>query len=207
VIADDHADCPEAPPLTAEFLRRRMARAEPAREAADAEAARADGLAAAVLVPIIMDAAPRILLTRRADHLRSHAGQVSFPGGRIDPEDASPEAAALREAWEEVALDPAAVEVIGRLPMHETGTGFVVTPVVGLVRPGVTLRPAAAEVAAILSLRLDLLLDPGQPRRSRVKLKGGEWREFWVWPHDDHHIWGATAAILLSLARRLQGEA
>jgi 8-oxo-dGTP pyrophosphatase MutT (NUDIX family) len=207
VIADDRADPPEALPLTAEFLRRRMARAEPAREAADAEAARADGLAAAVLVPIIMDAAPRILLTRRADHLRSHAGQVSFPGGRIDPEDASPEAAALREAWEEVALDPAAVEVIGRLPMHETGTGFVVTPVVGLVRPGVTLRPAAAEVAAILSLRLDLLLDPGQPRRSRVKLKGGEWREFWVWPHDDHHIWGATAAILLSLARRLQGEA
>jgi 8-oxo-dGTP pyrophosphatase MutT (NUDIX family) len=207
VIADDRADPPEALPLTAEFLRRRMARAEPAREAADAEAARADGLAAAVLVPIIMDAAPRILLTRRADHLRSHAGQVSFPGGRIDPEDASPEAAALREAWEEVALDPAAVEVIGRLPMHETGTGFVVTPVVGLVRPEVTLRPAAAEVAAILSLRLDLLLDPGQPRRSRVKLKGGEWREFWVWPHDDHHIWGATAAILLSLARRLQGEA
>jgi 8-oxo-dGTP pyrophosphatase MutT (NUDIX family) len=141
VIADDRADPPEALPLTAEFLRRRMARAEPAREAADAEAARADGLAAAVLVPIIMDAAPRILLTRRADHLRSHAGQVSFPGGRIDPEDASPEAAALREAWEEVALDPAAVEVIGRLPMHETGTGFVVTPVVGLVRPQRDPRP------------------------------------------------------------------
>jgi 8-oxo-dGTP pyrophosphatase MutT (NUDIX family) len=198
VIADDHADCPEAPPLTAGFLRRRMARAEPAR---------ADGLAAAVLVPIIMEEAPRILLTRRADHLRSHGGQVSFPGGRIDPEDASPEAAALREAWEEVALDPEAVELIGRLPMHETGTGFVVTPVVGLVRPDVALRPAAAEVAAILSLRLDLLLDPRQPSRTRVKLKGGEWREFWVWPHDDHHIWGATAAILLSLARRLRSEA
>jgi 8-oxo-dGTP pyrophosphatase MutT (NUDIX family) len=207
VIADDRAGSPDAPLLTAEFLRRRMARAEPAREAADAEAARADGLAAAVLVPIVMEAAPRILLTRRADHLRSHGGQVSFPGGRIDPEDASPEAAALREAWEEVALDPEAVELIGRLPMHETGTGFVVTPVVGLVRPGVALRPAAAEVAAILSLRLDLLLDPRHPSRSRVKLKGGEWREFWVWPHDDHHIWGATAAILLSLARRLRGEA
>jgi 8-oxo-dGTP pyrophosphatase MutT (NUDIX family) len=189
------------PALTARLLRERMAQAAPAGKSVEAE-----GLAAAVLVPIIMEAEPRILLTRRADHLRSHGGQVSFPGGRIDLEDASPEAAALREAWEEVALDPAAVELIGRLPKHETGTGFLVTPVVGLVRPGVILRPAAEEVAAILSLPLGLLLDPQQPRRSRIKLTGGEWREFWVWPHDDHHIWGATAAILVSLARRLRGE-
>jgi 8-oxo-dGTP pyrophosphatase MutT (NUDIX family) len=195
----------DQPRLTAAFLRRRLAEPEPASAAAEAAAALADGMAAAVLVPIIMEAEPRILLTRRADHLRSHGGQVSFPGGRIDPEDASPEAAALREAWEEVALDPAAVELIGRLPPHETGTGFVVTPVVGLVTPGVVLRPAAAEVAAILSLPLTLLLDPGQPTRSRVKLKGGDWRDVWVWPHDDHHIWGATAAILVSLARRLRG--
>ncbi len=203
----EQAGHPTGPPPTAEFLRRRLAQAEPAGEAAEAEAARAEGLAAAVLVPIIMEAEPRILLTRRADHLRSHGGQVSFPGGRIDPEDASPEAAALREAWEEVALDPAAVELIGRLPVHETGTGFLVTPVVGLVRPGVLLRPEAAEVAAILSLPLSLLLDPRQPSRSRVKLKGGDWREVWVWPHDDHHIWGATAAILVSLAKRLRSEA
>jgi 8-oxo-dGTP pyrophosphatase MutT (NUDIX family) len=194
-------------PLTAGFLRRRLAESEPAVDAAEAAAAQADGMAAAVLVPIIMETEPRILLTRRADHLRSHGGQVSFPGGRIDPEDGSPEAAALREAWEEVALDPAAVEVIGRLPLHETGTGFLVTPVVGLVTPGVALRPAAAEVAAILSLPLGLLLDPSQPTRSRVKLKGGDWRDIWVWPHDDHHIWGATAAILVSLARRLRGGA
>jgi 8-oxo-dGTP pyrophosphatase MutT (NUDIX family) len=203
----EQAGHPAEPPPTAAFLRLRLARAEPAGEAAEAEAARAEGLAAAVLVPIIMEAEPRILLTRRADHLRSHGGQVSFPGGRIDPEDASPEAAALREAWEEVALDPAAVELIGRLPVHETGTGFLVTPVVGLVRPGVVLRPEAAEVAAILSLPLSLLLDPQQPRRSRVKLNGGDWREVWVWPHDDHHIWGATAAILVSLAKRLRSEA
>ena len=197
------------PELTAALLRRRLAEPEPAADAADAaeaEAARADGLAAAVLVPIIMEAEPRILLTRRADHLRSHGGQVSFPGGRIDPEDASPEAAALREAWEEVALDPAAVEVIGRLPVHETGTGFLVTPVVGLVTPGVVLRPAVTEVAAILTLPLGLLLDPSQPSRTRIKLKGGDWRDVWVWPHDDHHIWGATAAILVSLARRLRGS-
>jgi 8-oxo-dGTP pyrophosphatase MutT (NUDIX family) len=206
-VRDEATTGPATPPLNAAFLRRRLAVAEPAGEAAEAAAARAEGLAAAVLVPIIMEAAPRILLTRRADHLRSHGGQVSFPGGRIDPEDASPEAAALREAWEEVALDPAAVELIGRLPIHETGTGFLVTPVVGLVRPGVVLRPAAEEVAAILSLPLGILLDPEQPRRSRIRLKGGEWREFWVWPHDDHHIWGATAAILVSLARRLRGPA
>jgi 8-oxo-dGTP pyrophosphatase MutT (NUDIX family) len=201
------AEPDELPPLTAEFLRRQMAEAEPAVDAEEAEAARGHGMAAAVLVPIIMEAEPRILLTRRAEHLRSHGGQVSFPGGRIDPEDASAEAAALREAWEEVALDPAAVEVIGRLPLHETGTGFVVTPVVGLVTPGILLRPAATEVAAILSLPLSLVLDPSQPTRSRVKLKGGDWRDVWVWPHDDHHIWGATAAILVSLARRLRGGA
>ncbi len=193
--------------LTAACLRRRLAEPEPAADVVEAEAARVEGMAAAVLVPIIMEAAPRILLTRRADHLRSHGGQVSFPGGRIDPEDASPEAAALREAWEEVALDPAAVELIGRLPLLETGTGFLVTPVVGLVRPGVVLRPAADEVAAILSLPLAVLLDPSQPTRSRIKLKGGDWRDVWVWPHDDHHIWGATAAILVSLARRLRGGA
>ena len=197
----------DRPDLTAGFLRRRLAETNSALDAAEADEALADGKAAAVLVPIIMETEPRILLTRRAEHLRSHAGQVSFPGGRIDPEDASPEAAALREAWEEVALDPGAVEVIGQLPLHETGTGFVVTPVVGLVTPGVVLRPAAAEVAAILSLPLTLLLDPSQPTRSRVKLKGGDWRDVWVWPHDDHHIWGATAAILVSLARRLRGGA
>lgn len=164
------------------------------------DVAQAEGLAAAVLVPIMMEAEPRILLTRRADHLRSHGGQVSFPGGRIDPGDTGPEAAALREAWEEVALDPKAVEIIGRLPQHETGTGFLVTPVVGLVTPGVVLRPAADEVAEIFSLPLALLLDPAQARRSRIRLKGGEWREYWVWPHDVHQIWGATAAILMSLA-------
>jgi len=193
--------------LTPAFIRSRLADPGTASDAADSDEALAEGLAAAVLVPIIMEAEPRILLTRRAEHLRSHGGQVSFPGGRIDPEDASPEAAALREAWEEVALDPEAVELIGRLPVHETGTGFLVTPVVGLVTPGVLLRPAAAEVAAILSLPLTVLLDPSQPTRSRVKLKGGDWRDVWVWPHDDHHIWGATAAILVSLARRLRGGA
>jgi len=126
----------------------------------------------------------------------------------MDPADPSPESAALREAWEEVGLDPSAVEVIGRLPLHETGTGFLVTPVVGLVPPDIVLKPDASEVAALLSLPISVLLDPAQPARRRMKLPGGgEWRDIYVWPHDDHYIWGATAAILLSLARRLRGEA
>lgn len=168
-------------------------------------AARAEhGLAAAVLVPIVLTPTPRILLTRRADHLRHHGGQVSFPGGRIDPDDAGPEAAALREAWEEIALPPAAVEVIGRLSVLETGTGFLVTPIVGLVTPGVELRPAVDEVAELLTLPLGVLLDPAQPKHKRMKLKTGDWRDIWVWPHDEHYIWGATAAILLDLAQRLR---
>jgi ADP-ribose pyrophosphatase YjhB (NUDIX family) len=116
------------PPLTAAFLRERLSRPDPKPDAVTSA-----GRAAAVLIPIVMEAEPRILLTRRADTLRNHGGQVSFPGGRIDAEDASAEAAALREAWEEIGLDPGAVDIIGRLPIHETGTGFHVTPVVGLV--------------------------------------------------------------------------
>ncbi|WP_158805242.1 MULTISPECIES: CoA pyrophosphatase [unclassified Acidisoma] len=190
------------PPFTAEFLRQRLS--EPQTSEA-AGVATSQSLAAAVLIPIIMEAEPSILLTRRADSLRHHAGQVSFPGGRIDPEDATPEAAALREAWEEVALDPAGVELIGRLPDHMTGTGFRVTPVVGLVAPGAALRAQPAEVAAILHLPLAVLLDPQAPRRSRIRSRGGDWHEVWVWPHEEHHIWGATAAILVTLAGRLRG--
>jgi 8-oxo-dGTP pyrophosphatase MutT (NUDIX family) len=165
------------------------------------------GRAAAVLVPVILDPQPRILLTRRADHLRHHGGQVSLPGGRIEPSDASATAAALREAWEEIGLDPRAVEIIGELPRHETGTGFLVSPVVGLLPPGLDLRPDAMEVASLLSLPLSTLLDLRHPARRRIKLTTGETREYWVWPHEEHHIWGATAAILLSLAERLRGIA
>ena len=158
---------------------------------------------AAVLVPVIMSEAPAILLTKRTSHLSAHAGQVSFPGGRIDPEDAGPEAAALREAWEEIGLDAAAVQVLGRMSDHITGTGYRITPVLGLLPPGLTYQASAHEVEAVFELPMSVVLDPGAPRRQRQHV-GGVWREYWVWPHPDHYIWGATAAILVRLAERLR---
>ena len=164
---------------------------------------------AAVLVPFVLGPAPGVLLTKRAASLSSHAGQVSFPGGRIDPCDASPEAAALREAEEEIGLDPARVEVLGRLASYVTGSGFCIMPILGLLPPGVALDelslcPSAAEVETVFELPLAVLLDPDAPQRRRAQFRG-RWREFWVWPHPDHFIWGATAGILVNLAARLRG--
>jgi 8-oxo-dGTP pyrophosphatase MutT (NUDIX family) len=159
---------------------------------------------AAVLVPLILDdAAPAVLLTRRAAHLSSHAGQVSFPGGRIEPGE-TPEQAALREAEEEVGLDRAWPELAGRMPPHRTGTGYEITPVLGLLAPGFTLRPDPGEVAHAFAFPLATLLDPAAPRRERAEWKG-RMREYWVWPHAEERIWGATATILVNLARALRG--
>lgn len=162
-----------------------------------------DLVAASVLVAIVLGAEPGVLLTRRHAGLRRHAGQVSFPGGRRDPGDADAEAAALREAWEEVALPPGAVELLGRLPDQATGTGFLITPVLGLVERMPPLRASPHEVDAIFQLPLSVLLDPGAPQRREAVL-GGRTREVWVWPHAEHHVFGATASILVQLARRLQ---
>jgi 8-oxo-dGTP pyrophosphatase MutT (NUDIX family) len=159
---------------------------------------------AAVLVPVVMGEAPGILLTKRTSHLAQHAGQVSFPGGRIDPEDAGPEAAALREAWEEIGLDSGSVEILGRMRNYVTGTGYRITPVLGLVPPAQVFQLSPHEVDAVFELPMHVVLDPDAPRRQRQHVRG-VWREYWVWPHPEHYIWGATAAILVDLAERLRG--
>ena len=156
-------------------------------------------------MPVVHGAQPGILLTKRAAKLRSHAGQVSFPGGRVERTDASVEAAALREAEEEIGLRARDVELVGRLPDYVTGSGFRISPVLALLPDGLALTPAEAEVEAIFTLPLSVLLDPAAPERRRAEFRG-RMREFWVWPHPVHYIWGATAAILVHLAHRLRGH-
>jgi 8-oxo-dGTP pyrophosphatase MutT (NUDIX family) len=160
-------------------------------------------IAAAVLVPIVLHPAPTVLLTLRAARLSAHAGQVSFPGGRIEGGE-TPEAAAVREAAEEVGLDPRLPELLGRLPDHITGTGYRMTPVVALVPAPLNLTPHPGEVEECFELPLATVLDPAAPERRGAEWKGRR-REFWVWPHERHYIWGATAAILVNLARILRG--
>jgi 8-oxo-dGTP pyrophosphatase MutT (NUDIX family) len=157
---------------------------------------------AAVLVPVVLGPVPGILLTKRTAHLNKHAGQVSFPGGRIDAGE-TPEQAALREAEEEVGLLARDVELLGRMANYVTGTGYRITPVLGLLPPGLELRPSPHEVEAVFEMPLTTLLDPTAPRR-RKRDQQGNLREFWEWPHPDHYIWGATAAILVHLAEMLR---
>lgn len=162
--------------------------------------------AAAVLIPII--ARPEgatVLMTRRADSLASHTGQIAFPGGRLDPGETAVEAA-VREAFEEVALDPAAVEPLGLGDPYETVTGFLVTPVVAwLAEPPIT-RPAPEEVAEVFETPWDFLMDPANHRRDFYDIEGQPRRWFWAMPWADRYIWGATAGILRALQARLYGD-
>lgn len=161
---------------------------------------------AAVLVPIVVRRTGlSVLLTRRTAHLRDHAGQVSFPGGRCEPEDGSMRATALRESFEEVGLRPEQVEVLADLPEYVTGTGFRVTPVVGLVTPPINLKLDDFEVAEVFEAPLAFLLDACNYRREKIEVRGAL-REYWTVPWQDYFIWGATAGMLVSLRRCLMGE-
>ena len=163
-------------------------------------------LAAAVLVPLMeRDTGTTVLLTLRAAHLSDHAGQVSFPGGRIDPGDVDAEAAALREAEEEIGLARDHVHLIGRLDTYVTRTGYEVTPCVGLVTPPLELAPDPREVAAVFEVPLAFFRDPRNRRRESRMFQGRE-RHFYVYPWEDRYIWGATAGMLSNLADVLGEE-
>jgi len=161
------------------------------------------GAPAAVLVAITDRPRPGVILTVRREHLRTHAGQVAFPGGRIDPGDDGPVAAALREAEEEIGLPRGRVEVIGVGDRYRTITGYEVTPVVGVVPPGLPLTPQPSEVAAIFEAPLDHLLRPEHQIVRTILWEGRERRYFEIeW--QGHRIWGATAAMIVNLSRRLE---
>lgn len=158
---------------------------------------------AAVLIPIVdRPEGLTILLTRRSDKLADHAGQVSFPGGRIEPDDIDPEHAALREASEEIGLDPEHVQIIGRLATYETVTGFQITPVIGLVAPPFELVADPVEVADIFEVPLAFILDPANHERHHRDTSIGR-RYFYKLPYQDWNIWGATAGMLVNLAQAL----
>jgi 8-oxo-dGTP pyrophosphatase MutT (NUDIX family) len=159
---------------------------------------------AAVLVAITDRPEPGLLLTLRQPHLKRHAGQIAFPGGRVDPGDKDAVAAALREAQEEIGLDPALVELVGTSDIYRVGTGFAVTPVVGVVPPDLALTPQEDEVAAVFETPLAFLFAPGNHARKYVQWEGRE-RHFFEMNWEDRRIWGATAAMIVNLAARLEG--
>ncbi len=157
---------------------------------------------AAVLVPIVDRPEPGVILTQRSENLRRHAGQIAFPGGRIDPEDDGPIAAALREAEEEIGLPASAVEIIGIADRYRTVTGYEVTPVVGIVPPDLHYVIHDAEVAAVFEVPLAHLLEPANFVEQAVEWQGQE-RHYFEIIWDGHRIWGATAAMIVNLGRRL----
>ena len=206
--------------LTREELRQRLLRAphaprlgpggdegwlhgdDPARDAVLAALGRRTP--AAVLIGIVeRPQEPAVLLTQRTDHLRDHAGQISFPGGRIEPGDASTTAAALREAQEEIGLDPARVEVLGELAPYDTVTGFRIHPVVGWIEPRFEPRLDRHEVADAFEVPLRFVVDPLNHRRHSLR-RGTLTRGYYVLPYQGRFIWGATAGMLVNFASLLR---
>ena len=162
---------------------------------------------ASVLLSIVLREQPMVLLTERTLHLNTHSGQVAFPGGRADPEDSTPAATALREAWEEVGLDARFVEVLGVLPQYVTGSSFIISPVVALVQPACELRPNPVEVAHIFEVPLAFLMNPAHHQRHVFEWQGVQ-REWFSMPYQEngkeHYIWGATAGMLRNFYRFMQ---
>jgi 8-oxo-dGTP pyrophosphatase MutT (NUDIX family) len=159
-------------------------------------------VAAAVLIAITDRPEPGVILTVRREHLRTHAGQIAFPGGRVDPGE-NPVRTALREAHEEILLEPTAVEVIGTIEPYRTVTGYVVTPALGVVPPDLPLEPHEHEVSDWFEAPLDFLLDPANQQLRTALFQGVE-RHYYEIMWNDRRIWGATAAIIVNLSRRLQ---
>jgi 8-oxo-dGTP pyrophosphatase MutT (NUDIX family) len=159
---------------------------------------------AAVLVPLIDHATGMtVLLTQRTESLPDHAGQISFPGGRIESGDRSPEDTALRETEEEIGVARSQIELVGRMNAHDTGTGFRVIPVIGLLAPPLSLDPDPSEVAHIFEVPLDFVLDPAN-HRFETRISRGTERQFPTLPWREHFIWGLTARILMELAQLLR---
>jgi len=158
--------------------------------------------AAAVLVPVLTGGALRVLLTERTAHLPAHAGQIAFPGGKIEASDASPLAAALRETEEETGLSREFIEPLGYVEPYVTSTRFIVTPVVAAVRPGFVLNPDTSEVAHMFEVPLAFLLDE-KNHKIEQRMWRGAMRSFYAMPYGQHYIWGATAGIIRALFGRL----
>lgn len=200
----------ELPPAAQKrWLAERLARPTPALARGMSDGFRMPGregapTLAAVLVPLVnRQDGLTLLLTQRSADLPDHPGQISFPGGRIEPDDASPAAAALREATEEVGLPAARVEVLGHMASYETVTGYEVTPVVGWVEPPFDLALDAGEVADAFEVPLSFLLNPANQQR-HFRMLGDVRRDFWAIPYGERFIWGATAAMLMMLDRTLR---
>ncbi|MDX2264251.1 MAG: CoA pyrophosphatase [Hyphomicrobiales bacterium] len=200
-----------APYSLADFAARASTSAAPPeawpREAvAEMTARHPDLRIAAVLIGVVEDAqGARMLFTRRADHLSAHAGQISFPGGKLEPSDASPIETALREAEEEIGLARAFVRPLGFLDPHLTGTGFQIVPVLAALSPGYELRLDPREVAETFTAPLDFVLDARRFREHRIEWKGVP-RIFHAVEFGERFIWGATAAMLLAIRERLYPE-